>query len=62
MQYAEITRIVTLDFLRLPLIALVGVLLYNEAFEFSLMAGGFLMLVGNFINLYKRRQVTVKPA
>lgn len=62
MQYAEITRIVTLDFLRLPLIALVGVLLYNEAFEFSLMAGGLLMLLGNFINLYKRRSIAVKPA
>jgi drug/metabolite transporter (DMT)-like permease len=59
MQYAEITRIVTLDFLRLPLIALVGVLLYNEAFEISLMAGGLLMLLGNFISLYKRRTVTV---
>ena len=61
MQYAEITRIVTLDFLRLPLIALVGVLLYNEAFEFSLMAGGLLMLLGNFINLYNTRQLTNKP-
>jgi drug/metabolite transporter (DMT)-like permease len=62
MQYAEITRIVTLDFLRLPLIALVGVLLYNEAFEISLMAGGLLMLMGNFITLYRRRQLSVKPA
>lgn len=57
MQYAEITRIVTLDFLRLPLIALLGVLLYDEAFEVSLMLGGLLMLLGNFINLYHRKQV-----
>lgn len=62
MQYAEITRIVTLDFLRLPLIALVGVLFYHEAFEFSLMMGGLLMLLGNFINLYKRHSPLVKPA
>lgn len=55
MQYAEITRIVTLDFLRLPLIALVGVLLYSEPFEIALMAGGLLMLLGNFINLYNPR-------
>jgi drug/metabolite transporter (DMT)-like permease len=51
MLYAEASTVVTLDFLRLPLIALVGVLLYSEQFEFSLLIGGLLMLIGNIISL-----------
>ena len=51
MQYAEATTVVTLDFFRLPLIALVGVLLYSEQFEFSLLIGGLLMLIGNIVSL-----------
>ena len=51
MQYAEATTVVTLDFLRLPLIALVGVLLYSEQFRFSLLIGGLLMLIGNILSL-----------
>lgn len=51
MQYAEATTVVTLDFLRLPLIALVGVLLYSEKPEFSLLIGGLFMLIGNIVSL-----------
>jgi drug/metabolite transporter (DMT)-like permease len=50
MGYAEVTTVITLDFLRLPLIAVLGVLLYNEAFEFNLIIGAGLMLAGNWIN------------
>ena len=53
MQYAEITIIMTIDFLRLPLIALVGIFLYAEEFEISLILGGTLMLIGNLINVGK---------
>ena len=49
MQYADITTIVTLDFLRLPLIALVGVLFYQEQFELSLIIGGMIMLSANLV-------------
>ncbi len=51
MQYAEVTTIITLDFFRLPLIAVVGVAFYNEAFEIPLLIGGALMLVGNLIGV-----------
>ena len=51
MQYAEVATIVTLDFLRLPLIALVGILLYSEKLEISLLLGGLLMLAGNIVSL-----------
>ncbi|EPJ51736.1 MAG: membrane protein [Osedax symbiont Rs2] len=50
MQHAEVTTIATLDFLRLPFIALLGVLLYAEAFEIALIVGGTLMLLGNLYN------------
>jgi len=51
MQYAEVSKVVTLDFLRLPIIALVGVLLYSEKFELALLMGGLLMLAGNIVSL-----------
>ena len=54
MQYAEATTVVTLDFLRLPLIALVGVWLYAEKLDITLLAGGLLMLAGNMVNIYRQ--------
>lgn len=51
MRFAEVTAIVTIDFLRLPLIALVGVVLYSERFDWALLLGGALMLVGNLVNV-----------
>lgn len=55
MQHAEVTTVVTLDFVRLPLITLVGVLLYAEAFDVSLILGGGLMLVGNLVSISRRK-------
>jgi len=55
MRHAEISMIVTLDFLRLPLIALVGVAIYAEDLELSLLAGGALMLLANLIGLNGQR-------
>jgi drug/metabolite transporter (DMT)-like permease len=49
MQHGDVTTIVTLDFLRLPLIAGVGVLFYREPFELSLIIGGVIMLSANVI-------------
>lgn len=50
MAYADVTKVVTLDFLRLPLIALVGVFFYAEDFDIFLLLGGSLMLAGNLVN------------
>ncbi|ODA35051.1 hypothetical protein A8L45_05065 [Veronia pacifica] len=52
MTYTEVTLVVTMDFLRLPLIAVVGVLLYGEKFEIALLVGALLMLIGNLLNIY----------
>ncbi len=57
MQYSDITNIVMLDFFRLPLITLIGVIFYAEGFELSLLVGGIMMLAANLINLYK-----IKPS
>ncbi|MCK0163012.1 DMT family transporter [Marinobacter sp. S6332] len=61
MLFAEVTTVVTIDFLRLPLIAMVGVLLYQEPFELSLMVGGFLMVAGNFLSLKRKARRGAVP-
>ncbi len=48
---ADATVVVPLDFLRLPLIAVVGALLYDEGLEPLVLAGAALMLLGNWVNL-----------
>lgn len=55
MQTTDASVVVTLDFLRLPLIAAVGVLVYRETFNPMLVVGAALMLLGNLANLYKPR-------
>ncbi len=59
MKRTEVSVVVTLDFLRLPLIGVVGMLLYAEAFKPLLLAGAALMLLGNLVNLTQPRP---KPA
>ncbi len=53
MKLAEAGIVVTLDFLRLPLIAIVGVIFYNESFEVTVLLGASFMLLGNMINITK---------
>jgi drug/metabolite transporter (DMT)-like permease len=55
MQYAEVTAIVTMDFFRLPVIGLIGVLFYSENFELTLIIGAVLMLAGNLMNVFTPR-------
>lgn len=57
MKKADASVVVTLDFLRVPLISVVGVLFYAEAFNPMLVLGATLMLVGNLINIYKRSPI-----
>lgn len=51
MKLADAGIVVTLDFLRLPLIAIVGVIFYNEQFELAVILGAVLMLFGNLLNI-----------
>lgn len=52
MQTAEASLVVSLDFLRLPLISLVGVLIYGESLEWLMLLGAFIMLLGNVVGIY----------
>ena len=58
MQIAEVSVVISLDFLRLPIIAMIGMLLYGEPFEVSVILGGGLMLLANLVNHW-RPQKTV---
>ncbi|WP_235015379.1 DMT family transporter [Oceanicoccus sp. KOV_DT_Chl] len=58
MQCADVSIVMTLDFLRLPLIAIVGVYLYGESLEWAILVGGFIMLVANLVNHVRSTVVT----
>lgn len=53
MKKTQVSIVVTLDFLRLPLISVLGVMFYAEAFNPMLVLGATLMLLGNLINIYR---------
>lgn len=48
---ADATVVVPMDFLRLPLVALIGYLFYNEVLDLFVLAGALIMLTGNIINI-----------
>jgi drug/metabolite transporter (DMT)-like permease len=51
MLYADATVVVPMDFLRVPLTALVGWLLYSERLDALTVLGAALILTGNLVNL-----------
>lgn len=57
---ADATVVVTLDFLRLPLIALVGFAFYGEQIGWLVFVGAALILVGNLVNIRAERNATVR--
>jgi len=53
---ADASVVIPLDFLRLPLAALVGWAVWGEQLEWFVFAGGLLMLAGNLTNLHAERK------
>lgn len=51
MRYADATVVVPMDFLRVPLTAIVGWLVYNEVIDIFTFLGAALILSGNLLNL-----------
>jgi drug/metabolite transporter (DMT)-like permease len=51
MRHADATVVVPMDFLRVPLSALAGALLYAERIDVAMALGAGLILVGNLLNL-----------
>lgn len=52
--YAEATVVMPMDFLRLPLSALIGYLLYSEQIDLFTAIGATLILAGNVFNVQRR--------
>ena len=48
---ADATLILPIDFLRLPLIAVVGFLFYSEGVDLTLFAGAIIIFAGNYYNI-----------
>jgi drug/metabolite transporter (DMT)-like permease len=53
---ADAIIVTPMDFLRLPLIALVGVALYAEPLDSWVLAGGAMVVLANFINIWSERR------
>jgi drug/metabolite transporter (DMT)-like permease len=60
MRFADATVVVPMDFLRVPLTATVGWLLYAERLDLATIAGAALILTGNLLNLKKTRTPLVE--
>lgn len=56
MKLADAMVIVPIDFFRLPLIAVVGALFYNEAFDPAVILGAFLIFLGVYLSLRMERK------
>ena len=59
MRMLTVARVMTMDYLRLPAMALVGILFYHEPVAWTLLAGGALMIVGNVVNNPQIRLPTI---
>jgi drug/metabolite transporter (DMT)-like permease len=53
---ADAIVVVPMDFLRLPLIAAVGFLFYDENLDWFVLAGGIVMFTGNFLNIQAEKK------
>jgi drug/metabolite transporter (DMT)-like permease len=51
LQHADATTVVPMDFLRVPLTALAGWMLYDERIDLLTVLGAGLILAGNLLNL-----------
>jgi drug/metabolite transporter (DMT)-like permease len=59
---AEATIVAPLDFFRLPLIAVVGYLFYDEAWDLMILLGGAVIFSGNLVNLWGERAHSSRAA
>jgi drug/metabolite transporter (DMT)-like permease len=62
LKLADATVVVPMDFLRLPLISLIGFLFYGEPLEWLILVGGGVMLFGNWINIWATRRPILQKA
>ena len=54
----DVTVIIPIDFMRMPIIAIIGFYLYNEPFSVWIFLGAALIFSGNYFNIYHERKRT----
>jgi len=54
--HADAITVAPMDFLRLPLMTIVGVVLYNERLDQSVLIGAAIVIIANFINIVGERR------
>ena len=62
LSYADVVVVAPLDFLRLPLMAVVGLMLYAEPFETWVLAGGVMIVLANYANIVIENRRPPRPA
>jgi drug/metabolite transporter (DMT)-like permease len=62
MRYADATIVVPMDFLRVPLTATVGWLVYSERLDLFTVLGAALILMGNLLNLKPNAPVPARAS
>jgi drug/metabolite transporter (DMT)-like permease len=60
LQLADATVITPIDFLRLPLIAVIGALFYDEPFDLLIMAGAAVIFFGNYYSVMRERAAAAR--
>jgi drug/metabolite transporter (DMT)-like permease len=60
MLYADATVVIPMDFLRVPLTAAAGWLIYGERLDMLTALGATLILAGNLLNLRKAGPVPIR--
>lgn len=55
---APATVVVPLDFIRLPLIAIIGLLVYGEALDIWVLVGAVVIFSGNYLNIWSETRKT----
>jgi len=51
LQVADTLTVIPIDFMRLPIIAIIGYFLYNETLEVTLLFGALIIFLGNYYNI-----------
>ncbi len=54
-RYGDATLVAPMDFFRLPLIAVIGMIFYDEPLAWAVLLGGGLIFLGNFLNTQRAR-------
>jgi len=62
LKLADAMVVVPMDFLRLPLIAVVGIMIYAEPLDIWVLIGGLIVFGGNLLNIYSSTRIERKAA